>query len=142
MSLESLSFCLYTLVMFKIKNKLTAEAGIKYFCLGALASGFMLFGIALIYGVTNTISFSEIKYCIDFSKHSNINSSCIYIGFLLLLAGFFFKLGLFPYHMGLLDIYDGSSLSTTLFLVTVVKFSIIIILSKILMFVFYSLQKI
>jgi NADH-quinone oxidoreductase subunit N len=141
LSLESLSFCLYILVVFKIKDKLTIEAGLKYFCLGSLASGFVLFGISLMYSVLNTVSFIKLKYLLEFSNSSaSIMHIYVYLGFIFLFVGFLFKLGVFPYHMGLLDVYEGSSLIITIYLISVVKFTIIVVVTKLLMNTFYALQ--
>ena len=137
LSIECLSFCLYILVLLKIKNKLAAESGLKYFCLGALASTFMLFGIALLYGCFFTTNYLYIKTFID---NFNNQSITVYLGFLLILFGFFFKLALFPYHMTLIDVYDGSALSVTAYLITIVKLVMVIVLCKMLMYTFYSIQ--
>jgi NADH-quinone oxidoreductase subunit N len=137
LSIECLSFCLYILVLFKIKNKLTAEAGLKYFCLGVVASSSILFGISLIYGAICSTNFMYIKAYLD---NCCTSDPLVYTGFIYILSGFFFKLAVFPYHMALIDVYDGSSLSVTTYLVTVVKFVMIIVLCKLLMYVFYSIQ--
>ncbi len=141
LSLESLSFCLYILVVFKLKDKLAIEAGLKYFCLGSLASGFILFGISLFYSTSHSLNFLKLKYLIDFSEFFiSFDLIYIYLGFVFILVGFLFKLGVFPYHMGLLDIYEGSSLIVTLYLISIVKFTILITLAKLLMNFFYNLQ--
>ncbi len=137
LSIECLSFCLYILVLFKIQNKLTAEAGLKYFCLGAIASSSILFGISLIYGAVCTTNYMYIKAYLD----NIIDDPLICTGFIYILSGFCFKLAVFPYHMALIDIYDGCSLSVTAYLVTVVKFVMVVTLCKLLMYVFYSLQE-
>jgi NADH-quinone oxidoreductase subunit N len=141
LALESLSFCLYTLVVFKSKDKLTTEAGIKYFSLGALASGFLLFGISLIYGNNGTLNFISLKQVLDLSFSYNLiltTNLLNYLALIFLISGFLFKLGAFPYHMGLLDVYEGSPLIITLYLISVVKFGLLVVFFKLLMFVFYS----
>lgn len=145
LALESLSFCLYTLVVFKAKDKLTTEAGIKYFSLGALASGFLLFGISIIYGNIGTLNFINLKQILDLSFNYDIILStnilnCL--GLIFLISGFLFKLGTFPYHMGLLDVYEGSPLVITLYLISVVKFGLLVVFFKLLMFVFYAIHSI
>jgi NADH-quinone oxidoreductase subunit N len=141
LALECLSFCLYILVLFKIKNKLSAEAGVKYFCLGSLASGFVLFGISLIYANICSTNFLIIKYWFKLNNSNNeFQLLSIYIGVIFIMFGFLFKLAVFPFHMGLLDIYDGSTLSVTIYLITVIKFVIVIVFCKLFIYVFYAIQ--
>lgn len=127
LGLELMSICFYVLAGINRKKLSANEASMKYFLLGAFATGFIVYGIALIYGVTATTSI--VRIVDNFSIHS---SNIIFItGSLLLLIGFSFKIAAVPFHMWVPDVYQGSATTVTGLMSTTGKtaaFSVIIIL--------------
>lgn len=101
--LEIMSICFYILAGFLRKRPKSNESALKYFLLGAFMTGFILYGIALMYGVTGTTNLT-----ILYSNPENFKSSIFVIGFGLYAIGFFFKMGIFPFHMWIPDVYDGA----------------------------------
>lgn len=101
--LEIMSISFYILAGFLRKRPKSNESALKYFLLGAFMTGFILYGIALMYGVTGTTNLT-----ILYSNPENFKSSIFTIGFGLYLIGFFFKMGIFPFHMWIPDVYDGA----------------------------------
>jgi len=116
--IEILSIALYVLAGSRRMNLASNEAGLKYFLLGAFASGFLLFGITLIFGVTNTFDIYEIS---DYVNHRESLPLIFYAGTALLLIGFTFKIGAVPFHFWAPDVYQGSPTLITAFMATVVK---------------------
>ena len=114
--LQSLSF--YILAASKRKSILSIESSLKYFILGSIASGFILFGASIIYGITGSVSFSNIFLLIsniNLIESSNILFGLIY-GYIFILVGLLFKIGSAPFHFWLPDVYEGSPNNiTTLF---------------------------
>lgn len=100
------------------RNSLSLESGLKYFILGSIASGLLLFGIALIYGFTGTLDFNSLSLL--FYQHAEINSF-VWLGFVLIFITILFKLGVFPFHMWLPDVYAGSSIYITGFFAVIPK---------------------
>lgn len=101
--LELMSICFYILAGFLRKNPKSNESSLKYFLLGAFMTGFIIYGIALMYGVTGTTNLTVL-----YSNPENFKSSIFVIGFGLYLIGFLFKMGIFPFHMWIPDVYDGA----------------------------------
>lgn len=102
--LEQMSVSFYVLAGFNRKKHLSNEASLKYFLLGAFATGFVVYGMALIYGTVGSMSIDVI-----ISKISVVSSNPIFIiGSLLFLIGFSFKIAAFPFHMWVPDVYQGS----------------------------------
>jgi NADH-quinone oxidoreductase subunit N len=99
LSIEMQSLCLYVLAAFKRTSQLSAEAGLKYFVLGALSSSFLLFGMSLIYGFTGSTNFTEISKSIVNSANLENMSSTLILGLILVLCGFLFKLTAVPFHI-------------------------------------------
>jgi NADH-quinone oxidoreductase subunit N len=118
MGIEVMSIPLYILAGSRRINLSSNEAALKYFLMGAFASGFLLFGITLIFGETNSFYISKIaEYVAGYEKVSPIFAS----GILLMLVGFAFKIGLFPFHFWIPDVYQGAPTLFTLMMATVVK---------------------
>jgi NADH-quinone oxidoreductase subunit N len=144
--LQGLGF--YVLACFRKNSDFSIEAGVKYFITGAFATCLMLFGISLIYGITGTLNFIELKqvvFSLDFTSNlSNSNASMVYLslhlGFLLLLVSLLFKLGLAPLHFWLPDVYEGSPTNVTAFFALVPKVAILIITVRLLLEVFYPFE--
>ncbi len=116
--LELLSLCLYAMVAFDRDSSISSEAAMKYFVLGALASGLLLYGMSLFYGVTGSLNFSEITQSLEMGSDKDL---VLRLGLVFVVIGLAFKLGLVPFHMWVPDVYHGAPTSVTLFLGTVPK---------------------
>ncbi len=116
LGLELLSLSLYAMVALQRDSKVATEAAMKYFVLGALASGLLLYGMSLIYGLTGSLHLAEVAATVDFR-----NQTVLAFGLVFLLAGLGFKLGAAPFHMWVPDIYHGAPTAVTLFLGSVPK---------------------
>ncbi|KGM57209.1 NADH:ubiquinone oxidoreductase subunit N [Lysobacter arseniciresistens ZS79] len=110
--LEMLALCSYALVALDRDSPLASEAGIKYFVLGALASGLLLYGLSLVYGSTGTLDLSEIAVAAQASGASTM----LVTGVVFMVAGIAFKFGAAPFHMWLPDVYHGAPTPITLFI--------------------------
>ena len=117
MGLELQSLALYVLAAFNRDSLRSTEAGLKYFVLGALSSGMLLYGISLIYGFTGTTEFAGIATA---TAGSGTNIGLIF-GLVFLIAGLAFKVGAVPFHMWTPDVYEGSPTPVTAFFVTAAK---------------------
>lgn len=115
--LEILSIPVYALAGMKKADSLGSEASLKYFLTGAFSTGVLLFGIAWIYGATGSFSMFEIQNAIL----NNPPSSLLYVGILLVLASFLFKIGAVPYHFWSPDVYSGSPMTIMGYMSTVIK---------------------
>lgn len=117
LGLELMSICLYVLAGFLRREKTSNEAALKYFLLGAFATGFLLYGIALIYGVSGTTNIAQIL-----EKYSAVSASKIFwAGMGLLMVGFAFKVAAVPFHMWAPDVYEGSPTVISGFMSTAAK---------------------
>lgn len=110
--LEMLALCSYALVAIDRDNPLASEAGIKYFVLGALASGLLLYGLSLVYGATGTLGLHEIAA----AAQSTSSMTMLVTGVAFMVAGIGFKFGAAPFHMWLPDVYHGAPTPITLFI--------------------------
>jgi NADH-quinone oxidoreductase subunit N len=117
LGLEVMSVAVYVLAGFSRASAFSSEAAVKYFLIGAFASGFLLYGIALVYGATGTTNFSLIGAQLSGRPLSLIAA----LGLGLLLIGFGFKTASVPFHMWAPDVYDGSPTPVTGFMATGVK---------------------
>ena len=106
--LELMSFCFYILAGFLRKRIKSNESAIKYFLLGAFITGFLLFGISLMYGVTGSMSYGKLL-----NDPTVLKSPVFLIGSALFIIGFFFKMGLFPFHLWVPDVYEGAPTAIT-----------------------------
>ncbi|MEJ2453892.1 MAG: NADH-quinone oxidoreductase subunit NuoN [Candidatus Thiodiazotropha sp.] len=113
LGLELLALCLYALVAFDRKSANGAEAAMKYFVLGALASGMLLYGISMIYGAAGTLDFDELAQVV---QKGDLNRLVMVFGIVFLVIGIAFKLGAVPFHMWVPDIYQGAPTAVTLFI--------------------------
>jgi NADH-quinone oxidoreductase subunit N len=130
LGLETLSLSLYALVAFDRKSSIAAESAMKYFILGAIASGSLLYGISWIYGVTGSLEFNEIALAI--SQDSSLNSLPLWFGMAFVVVGIAFKFGAVPFHMWLPDVYQGARTPVTLFIATAPKLAAFALIYRIL----------
>ncbi len=113
LGLELMSLALYALVALRRDNNVSTEAAMKYFVLGALASGFLLYGISMLYGATGTLNLNEMS---KVAASVTANKTILVFGIVFLVAGLAFKLGVVPFHMWVPDVYQGSPTVVTLLL--------------------------
>ena len=119
LGIEVLSICLYVLAGSSFKNIFSNEASFKYFLMGSFATGFLLFGIALIYGVTASFDLQVIAG--EIASGSGERTGWLYTGILLLIVGLAFKISAVPFHFWAPDVYEGSPTVVTAFMSTIVK---------------------
>ncbi|MBD8532477.1 MULTISPECIES: NADH-quinone oxidoreductase subunit NuoN [unclassified Massilia] len=112
LGLELMSLSLYALVALRRDHATSTEAAMKYFILGSLASGFMLYGISMIYGATGSLNLPDIARV----AATGANQTILVFGLVFLVAGMAFKLGAVPFHMWAPDVYQGSPTAVTLLL--------------------------
>lgn len=111
LGLELLSLSSYALVALRRDSRVTSESAIKYFVLGALASGFLLYGMSMLYGATGSLNLGEVFRVVESGR---VNTTMLAFGVVFLVAGIAFKLGAAPFHMWIPDIYQGSPTAVTL----------------------------
>ena len=114
LGLELLSLCLYSMVALQRDSAVATEAAMKYFVLGALASGLLLYGMSMIYGATGTMQIGQIASAIAAAEDSK--SLVLGLGVAFIVAGLGFKLGAVPFHMWVPDVYQGAPTAVTLFI--------------------------
>ena len=125
-ALELQSLPLYVIAAINRDTLKSSEAGLKYFILGALSSGLLLFGMSLVYGAVGDTSFSSI------SEVSSQNmSSILLVGLVFILSGLAFKISLVPFHMWTPDVYEGAPTPVTAFFAIVPKIAAITILVRV-----------
>ncbi len=111
LGLELMSLSLYALVALRRDHAVSTEAAMKYFVLGALASGFLLYGLSMMYGATGSLSIPEV---FDVISKGAPNRSVLVFGVVFVVAGLAFKLGAAPFHMWVPDVYQGAPTAVTL----------------------------
>jgi NADH-quinone oxidoreductase subunit N len=120
LGLELMSLCLYALVALNRDSAVSTEAAMKYFVLGALASGLLLYGMSMIYGATGTLQIREVA---DGAVHvlqsdAPAKSAVLAFGLVFIVSGLAFKVGVVPFHMWIPDVYHGAPSAVTLFIST------------------------
>ena len=116
LGLELLSLSLYAMVAFDRDSPVAAEAAMKYFVLGAIASGTLLFGISIVYGATGTLEFAALSQSLGAMGGSEGANLALLLGLSFILVALAFKLGAVPFHMWIPDVYHGAPTSVTLFI--------------------------
>jgi NADH-quinone oxidoreductase subunit N len=111
LGLELMSLSLYALTALRRDHAMSTEAAMKYFVLGALASGFLLYGMSMLYGATGTLEIPKVFEQITTGK---INKEVLVLGTVFMVAGLAFKLGAAPFHMWVPDVYHGAPTAVTL----------------------------
>jgi NADH-quinone oxidoreductase subunit N len=111
LGLELLTLCSYALVALRRDNAVATEAAMKYFVLGAMASGFLLYGLSMMYGATGSLDIAKV-----FSQISSaqLNHQVLVFGLVFIVAGLAFKLGAAPFHMWIPDVYQGAPTAITI----------------------------
>lgn len=136
LSMEFLSLIFYVLAAWKKNSYFSAEAGLKYFILGSVASIFFLFGSSLIYfslGTTNLASLALL------TENLAVSSAFIYFGLVCLVSALLFKLGAAPYHMWIADVYEGAPTLVSLIFALVPKVAFFVVVLRIAFTSFWSL---
>nr|VFJ92226.1 MAG: NADH dehydrogenase subunit N [Candidatus Kentron sp. LFY] len=139
LGLELLSLSLYAMVAFHRESITASEAAMKYFVLGALASGMLLYGMSLLYGVTGTLDLIGISnYLVGVVGEDSLgrdfagSHSVLIVGLVFVLVGIAFKLGAAPFHMWVPDVYQGAPTAVTLFIGTAPKIAAFAMLMRLL----------
>ncbi len=118
LGLELMSLCLYAMVAFDRDSGIAAESAVKYFVLGSMASGTLLYGMSIVYGVTGHLELSSISLVARAGYGANIG---LLFGIAFIIVGIGFKLGAVPFHMWIPDVYEGSPTCVTVFIGTASK---------------------
>ena len=118
LGLELLSLSLYAMVAFDRDNPRASEAAMKYFVLGAIASGMLLYGMSMIYGSTGSLNIADVSQAIAQQKESNV---VMIFGLVFMIIGLSFKLGAVPFHMWLPDVYQGAPTIVTSYIASAPK---------------------
>jgi NADH-quinone oxidoreductase subunit N len=130
--LELQSLSLYVVAAFRRDSALSAEAGLKYFVLGALSSGMLLYGASLVYGFTGSTEFARIAAAV---QPSGANLGLI-VGLVFLMAGFAFKISAVPFHMWTPDVYEGAPTPVTAFFAAAPKIAAMALTVRVLIAAF------
>ena len=114
LGLELMSLCLYALVALNRDSALSTEAAMKYFILGALSSGLLLYGMSMIYGATGTLNIYEVAGHAARLTKTPADHTFLVFGLVFVVAGLAFKVGVVPFHMWIPDVYQGAPTAVTL----------------------------
>ncbi len=118
LGLEMTALSTYALVAFDRESKRGSEAAMKYFVLGSMASGMLLYGMSMIYGATGSMDLQQISAAISNQDGDNV---MLVFGLVFLVVGLAFKLGVVPFHMWIPDVYQGAPVAVTLFISSIPK---------------------
>jgi NADH-quinone oxidoreductase subunit N len=129
LGLELLSLSLYAMVALQRDSAIATEAAMKYFVLGALASGLLLYGMSMLYGATGSLELGVISNAI---QHGVENKALLTFGLVFILSGLAFKLGVVPFHMWVPDVYHGAPTAMTLLIGSVPKLAAFAFTARIL----------
>jgi len=129
LGLELMSLCLYAMVAFDRESGRAAESAIKFFVLGSLASGTLLYGMSIIYGVTGSLQLAEIATALHSGLSANLG---VLFGIAFIIVGVGFKFGAVPFHMWIPDVYDGSPTCVTLFIGSAPKIAAFALIMRLL----------
>jgi NADH-quinone oxidoreductase subunit N len=110
LGLELLTLCSYALVALRRDNATATEAAMKYFVLGAMASGFLLYGLSMLYGATGSLDIGTVFKIVNSGQ---VKHQVLVFGLVFIVAGLAFKLGAVPFHMWIPDVYQGAPTSVT-----------------------------
>ena len=144
LAIELQSLCFYIVANLKFYSNFSIEAGLKYFILGALSSGILLFGCSLLYGFTGLTNFLDltILFYYNILEGFNLNHyKGALVGIIFIYCGILFKIGIVPFHMWVSDIYEGSPTNITFFFAVVPQISILSLLLRLNIIFLYSYIK-
>ncbi len=130
LGLELLSLSLYAMVAFRRDNSRASEAAMKYFVLGAIASGMLLYGMSMIYGASGSLNLNDIAASL--AGGGTEGNTAARFGLVFIVVGVAFKLGAVPFHMWIPDIYEGAPSSVTLFIASAPKIAAFAMLIRLL----------
>ena len=129
LGVELLSLSLYAMVAFDRDSGIAAESAMKYFVLGAIASGTLLYGFSMIYGMTGTLQLDEIALAL---RETGTDKMGLTLGLVFIVAGVAFKFGAVPFHMWIPDVYHGAPTPVTLFIGSAPKISSFVLAIRVL----------
>jgi NADH-quinone oxidoreductase subunit N len=138
LGLETMSIAAYVLTAYNRRDRKSAEAGLKYFILGSFSSGFLLYGIALIWGATGSVYLPEIGATVEAGAGF---TGLLLAGMALLGIGFAFKVGAVPFHMWTPDVYEGAPLPSTAYMAAAVKAASFVAFVRVFMEAFPTLYE-
>ncbi len=138
LGLELLSLSLYAMVALQRDSAVATEAAMKYFILGALASGLLLYGMSMLYGATGSL---ELGVMADAIKHGVPNKSLLVFGLVFIVSGLAFKLGVVPFHMWVPDVYHGAPTAMTMLIGSAPKLAAFAFTARILVEGLQALSK-
>lgn len=130
LGLELQSLSMYALVALRRDDPRSSEAAMKYFVLGSLASGFLLYGMSMLYGATGTLEIDELARRV--AEGQLVNRAALLLGLVFVIAGLAFKFGIVPFHMWAPDVYQGAPTPITLLLSSAPELAIFAIAFRIL----------
>jgi len=136
--LEMQALALYVMAAFNRDSLRASEAGLKYFVLGALSSGMLLYGMSLIYGFTGTLSFAQIASVLSGQESVNMG---IVAGLVFMLAGLAFKISAAPFHMWTPDVYEGAPTPVTAFFAGAPKLAALALITRLITGPFAEIQQ-
>lgn len=128
LGLELLSLCMYAMVALQRDSAIASESAMKYFVLGAIASGMLLYGMSMVYGATGSLDLAAISNLVVTKQHNIV----LIFGLVFVIVGIAFKLGAVPFHMWLPDVYQGSPTAVTVYLGTAPKIAAFAMLMRLL----------
>jgi len=129
LGLELLSLSLYAMVALNRDSLRSTEAAMKYFVLGAIASGMLLYGISMIYGITGSLDLQQIKASIPSLGSDNL---ILLFGLVFIIVGLAFKLGAVPFHMWIPDVYDGAPTAVVMYVSSAPKLAAFAMIMRVL----------
>jgi NADH-quinone oxidoreductase subunit N len=129
LGLELLSLCMYAMVAFQRDSSRATEAAMKYFVLGALASGMLLYGMSILYGLTGSLEIAVVREKVAALPPDSV---VLIFGLVFVIVGLAFKLGAVPFHMWIPDVYHGAPTAVTLYVGTAPKIAAFAIIMRLL----------
>lgn len=129
LGLELLALCQYAMVAFRRDSPRASEAAMKYFVLGALASGMLLYGMSLLYGMTGSLGIMEIH---NHLVREGVDSLALSLGMVFVVVGMAFKLGAVPFHSWVPDVYEGAPTAVTLYIGAAPKIAAFVLVMRLL----------
>ena len=129
LGLELLTLSSYAMVALRRDNATSVEAAMKYFILGAMASGFLLYGMSMLYGATGTLMINEVQQVV---ASGMAKQQILVLGVVFVVAGLAFKLGAVPFHMWMPDVYEGAPTSVALIVAGAPKLAAFAIMVRLL----------